>query len=128
MTRRQERVNGLLREELSELIRREVKDPRVAGGLVSVTEVEVSPDLRHATVFISHLGSDTERDEAILGLNKAAHFLHAELVHRLSMRNVPELHFRFDPSIERGARLASIINSVVGPHGGDEDDAGPATR
>lgn len=115
MTRRQERVNDLLREELSQLIQREVKDPRVSHGLVSVTEVQVSPDLRHATVFVSHLGEPAERDGVLAGLNKAAHFLHGELVHRLSMRNVPELAFRFDPAIERGARLAALIHEVSEP-------------
>jgi ribosome-binding factor A len=117
MTRRQERVNDLLREEISDLISREVKDPRVSHGLVSVTEVQVSPDLRNATVYISHLGSPAEREEVIEGLRQASHFLHGALVHRLSLRHVPELHFRFDPSIERGARLASLINQVASPPG-----------
>lgn len=112
MTRRTDRVNELLREELADLILREVKDPRVGHGLVSVTEVQSSPDLRHATVFISHLGDDAERDDVLRGLQQAAHFLHNELLRRLKMRNVPELHFRFDPSIERGARLASLIHQV----------------
>ncbi|MCK6565615.1 MAG: 30S ribosome-binding factor RbfA, partial [Dehalococcoidia bacterium] len=62
MSRRTERVNDLLREQLSELIQREVKDPRVARGLVSITEVQVSPDLRHATVYVSHLGDSGERE------------------------------------------------------------------
>ncbi|MGE0702012.1 MAG: 30S ribosome-binding factor RbfA, partial [Hyphomicrobiaceae bacterium] len=107
MTRRQERVNELIRQELSELIAREVKDPRVGHGLVSITEVQVSPDLRNATVYVSHLGEPAERDDVLRGLDKASHFLHGALLHRLSLRHVPELHFRFDPSIERGARLAS---------------------
>ncbi len=114
MSRRTDRVNDLLREELSELLRREVKDPRVSHGMVSITEVQVSPDLRHATVFVSHLGEATERDEVLRGLAAAAHFLRGELVHRLKMRTVPELLFRFDPSIERGARLASLIHDVSG--------------
>ncbi len=119
MSRRTERVNDLLREQLSELIQREVKDPRVTQRLVSITEVQVSPDLRHATVYVSHLGDAGEREEVLRGLGAAAHFLHAELMHRLKMRNVPELLFRFDPSIERGARLASLISDVAGhDHGG----------
>jgi ribosome-binding factor A len=112
MSRRTSRVNDLLREELSELLLREVKDPRVEHGLVSITEVQVSPDLRHAIVYVSHLGDETERAEVLLGLQHAAHFLHNELVRRLKMRIVPELVFRFDPSIERGARLASLIHEV----------------
>ena len=112
MSRRTSRVNDLLREELSDLLLREVKDPRVRQGLVTITEVQASPDLRHATVFVSHLGDESARPGVLEGLARAAHFLHGELVHRLKMRNVPELAFRFDPSIERGARLASLIEEV----------------
>jgi ribosome-binding factor A len=112
MSRRTTRVNELLREELSNLLLRDVKDPRIAHGLVSVTEVQVSPDLRHATVFVSHLGDEADRDEVLEGLQKAAHFMQNELMRRLNMRHVPEFHFRFDPSIERGARLASLISEV----------------
>jgi ribosome-binding factor A len=121
MTMRTERVNELLRAELSELIQREVKDPRVGRGLLSLTEVQVSPDLRHATVYVSHLGTDEERRDALLGLQHSAHFLHRELMHRLSMRNVPEFVFKFDPSIERGARLASLINQVSSTRPSDDD-------
>lgn len=120
MSRRTDRVNELLREELSELIQREVKDPRVGQGLVSITEVQVSPDLRHATVYVSHLGDEASRREVLAGLQRSAHFLRSELVRRLDLRNTPELHFRFDPSIERGARLASLINEVAArEHGSD---------
>lgn len=113
MSMRTARVNELLREELSQLILREVKDPRVSRGLISITEVQVSPDLRRAVVYVSHLGNDDERDGALKGLESSAHFMHRELMHRLKMRNVPELVFKFDPSIERGARLASLINQVT---------------
>lgn len=120
MSRRTTRVNELLREELSNLLLREVKDPRIAHGLVSVTEVQVSPDLRRATVFVSHFGDPSERDEVLVGLQQAAHFMHTELMRRLKMRHVPEFHFRFDPSIERGARLASLISQVA-PHSAPAD-------
>jgi ribosome-binding factor A len=112
MSLRTSRVNELLRAEISDLILREVKDPRVTEGLVTITEIRVSPDLRHATVFVSHLGTDEERVHALQGLQKAAPFLHRALVHRLKMRNIPELVFRFDPSIERGARLSDLIRKV----------------
>lgn len=115
MSRRTNRVNDLLQEELADLILREVKDPRVSAGLLSITEVIVSPDLRHATVYVSHLGTEAERADALQGLAQAAHFLHHELLRRLKMRHVPELSFRFDPSIERGARLARLIDEVA-PH------------
>ena len=116
MSLRTTRVNELLRAEISDLILREVKDPRVSEGMVTVTEVRVSPDLRHATVFVSHLGSDEERQHALDGLHRAAPFMHRELVHRLKMRAVPELVFRFDPSIERGARLSDLIRKVSAEH------------
>ena len=112
MSLRTARVNELLRAEISELILREVKDPRVSEGLITITEIRVSPDLRHATVFVSHMGTDEEREHALAGLQHAAPFLHRELVHRLKMRAVPQLSFRFDPSIERGAHLADLIKKV----------------
>ncbi len=114
MSRRTNRVNDLLQEELANLILRDVKDPRVSQGLLSITEVVVSPDMHHAMVFVSHLGSAAEREEALHGLSQASHFLHRELMHRLKMRNVPELSFRYDPSIERGARLGALITEAVG--------------
>jgi len=120
MSRRTSRVNDLLREQLSELLLREVKDPRINQGLLSITEVQVSPDLRRATVFVSHIGSEAEREDVLRGLAAASHFLRNELVHRLSLRTVPELAFRFDPSIERGARLASLIHEVTHGEEGEE--------
>ena len=125
MSRRTSRVNDLLREEITTLLLREVKDPRASQGLVTITEVQVSPDLRHATVYVSHLGDETERASVMKGLEHSAHFLHKELTRRLTMRHVPELIFRFDPSIERGARLASLINQVAATRTGD-DAAAPA--
>lgn len=120
MSMRTTRVNELLRAEISELLLREVKDPRVSRGMVTITEVQVSPDLRHAVVYVSHLGTEAERKEALEGLKNSAHFLHRELLHRLSLRNVPELVFKFDPSIERGARLAELINQVGAERGEHE--------
>ncbi len=119
MSRRTERVNELLREELAEIIRREVKDPGIGDGLLSVTEVDVSPDFRKALVFVSYLGTEEERDTAVRALQHAAGFLHRALAQRVSLRHVPELTFRFDPSIERGARLASLIEEVRGSAAND---------
>jgi ribosome-binding factor A len=119
MSQRTVRVNELLREEISELLQREVKDPRLDEGLTTITEVQVSPDLRHATVFVSYMGN-ADRGEVLKGLSAAAPFLHRELLRRLTMRHVPDLVFRFDPSLERGARLASLINQVSGSYSTDE--------
>ncbi len=122
MSRRTERVNELLREEISAIIAQGLKDPRMGSGLVTVTEVKVSPDLRNATVFISHLGPEDERKGVLAGLQSAAHYVHNELLRRLAMRRVPELRFLFDPSIERGAHLTDLINAVAT----GEDPAPPA--
>ena len=112
MTRRTERFNELLRAELSELIQREVKDPRL-GGLISVTQVEVTPDLRHARVFVSVMGSEEERTAAFKALHSARFFLRRELTHRIKARRMPELAFQRDDSLERGARLLSLIDEAT---------------
>ena len=108
MTRRTERINDLLREEISALLRREVKDPRV-GGLVTVTEVDVSPDLRQAKVYVSVLGTDEEKTSTFRALAAASRFLQRELRKRLTIRRVPELSFVADDSIERGARILELL-------------------
>ncbi len=113
MSRRTSRVSELLREEISELVQRDLKDPRLEGAFLSITEVEVTADLRTAAVFVSHLGSSEERDEALAGLQSASAFLERELRRRLRLRRTPSLSFRFDPSIERGARLASTIAELA---------------
>jgi ribosome-binding factor A len=108
MTRRTERVNDLLREEISALLQREFKDPRVTG-LVSITEVDVSPDLRHAKVYVSILGSDDDA-ATLKALIRGSHFFERELRRRLVMRRTPELTFIQDDSLERGARILSILD------------------
>jgi ribosome-binding factor A len=113
MTRRAERVNDLLREEISEIVLRELKDPRL-GGLISITQVEASPDFRHARVFVSVMGTDEERISSFKALNAAAGFVRRELRTRLkSLRTVPEIDFRPDDSIERGARLSALLHQVA---------------
>lgn len=111
MTRRTERVNGLLQREISDLLRREVNDPRVSG-VVSITEVDVSPDLRHAKVYVSVLGSDEEKVETLEGLKAASRFLHRELRSRVTMRRIPDLTFIQDRSMESGARMLSILEET----------------
>jgi ribosome-binding factor A len=111
MTRRTERINDLLREEISDLLLREMKDPRI-GGLVTITEVDVSPDLRHAKVFVSVLGTDEERTGTFRALRAAAHFLQRELRKRLTIRRTPELLFLPDESMERGARILSLLDQA----------------
>jgi ribosome-binding factor A len=105
---RARRIEEQMQRLLVDLIRREVKDPRV--GAVTVTGVQVSPDLSHAKVFFTG-GGDAAAVQAALG--HAAGFLRRELKHALGMRQVPELHFTIDESIERGARLSQLIDQAV---------------
>lgn len=118
MSRRTERVEDLLRAEISQLILREVHDPRVQ--LASVAAVEVTPDLRHARVHISVLGEGERRDEAIEGLRHARGFIRTQLAHRLRrLRVVPELEFQLDRSAEYSQRINELLEGLH-----DDDDNG----
>ncbi len=110
-SRRVERVNHAMREELATLLLREVKDPRVA--LVSITAVDVSPDLRHAEVYFSCLGDETKRSEAKAGLDRASGFLRAQLSKRLQLRHTPDLHFVADTGAERAEHVIALLRSVT---------------
>ena len=113
MTRRTERINDLLREEIAELIRRDVKDPRM-GGRVSILEVQVWPDLRNAKVYVSVLGSDEEKASTLVALAAAAHFIQRQLGKRLTIRRTPELSFLADETIEEGTRIMSLLDEALG--------------
>jgi ribosome-binding factor A len=115
MTKRTDRVNVLLRQELGGLIQRELKDPRLGHGLISVTEVATSRDLGHAVVYVSYLGSDGELGEVIAALTDAAHYLQIALRSAVKLRQIPALKFEFDPSIERGAHLTQVIENLNPP-------------
>jgi ribosome-binding factor A len=108
MTRRTEQVNELLRNELSELLTREMQDPRVSG-IVSITSVDVSPDLRHAKVWVSVYGTDDDRRSTLKALSAARPFLRRELSRRLRLRNTPDLEFESDRTIERAQELTDIM-------------------
>src|SRR5438876_2499898 len=111
VTRRIARLNEQLRADVSELISRQMKDPRIAG-LVSVTSAELTPDLRHARVYISVFGSDEDRKQTLQGLRSAAGFLRSQLAARLTTKRAPELHFSLDESIERGERIMTLIREI----------------
>ena len=111
MTWRIERVNNLIRREISELLQRQVKDPRL-GEFVAVTEVSTSPDLKYAKVFVSRICSEGEKQETLSALAAASGFLRSELTRRLRLRRIPELDFQWDESIERGAHLLELIDKV----------------
>ena len=116
MSHRIERVNSLIRQEISELLRRQVKDPRL-GNFISVTAVATSSDMRHAKVFISRMGSEEEKQETLSVLASASRYFRRELAGRLRLRRIPELSFQWDDSIERGDRLSRLIDQVMS----DED-------
>lgn len=111
MTHRIERVNSLIREEISELLQRQVKDPRL-GDFIAITEVTTSPDLKHAKILVSQLGNLEERQKVLRGLASASGFFRSELAKRLKLRIVPELHFQWDDSIEYGDHIEQLINEV----------------
>ncbi len=112
MTHRIQRLNSLLRHEISELLQRQVKDPRL-GSFVTVTEVSISPDLRQARIFVSHIGSEEEKQETLSALASASSFFRRELTRRLRLRRIPELSFQWDDSIERGVHLLKLIDQVT---------------
>ncbi len=111
MTRRIERVNNLIRQEISELLQRQVKDPRL-GSFVAVTEVSTSSDLRHAKIFVSRIGSEEEKQETLNVLAAASGFFRNQLARRLRLRRIPELSFHWDTSIVRGTYLLRLIEKV----------------
>ena len=110
MTQRSERVGDLLRSELAELLRREMRDPRVA--LASISSVEVARDFSHATVRVSALGTEAERLAAVAALERAKGFLRSELARRISLRTTPALHFVLDRGAERSLEIEAILDGL----------------
>ncbi|MCD6334848.1 MAG: 30S ribosome-binding factor RbfA [Candidatus Latescibacteria bacterium] len=108
--KRADRVSGVLQEEISLLVRK-LKDPRI--GFVTITGVDVTIDLRYAKVYVSVMGDDeTVRAQTLEGLYSAAGFIRRELGRVLSLRRIPEIAFRYDESVERGARIDALLNSL----------------
>jgi len=112
MKRRIERINHLIRQEISELLWKEVNDPRLVS-LISVTSVSTTEDLTEAKIFISALGNDIDKNEILKGFAAASGFLRKQLSHRLRLKHIPHLSFQFDDSIERGARVLELIDQVA---------------
>ena len=112
MPHRIERVNSLIRQEISQLLQREVKDPRLSS-FITVTEVVTAPDMKHSRVYISHLGTEAKRNEALKTLTAAAGFFRRELAKTLKLRYTPELSFHGDDSIERADRISQLIDKVT---------------
>jgi ribosome-binding factor A len=110
---RSRRIAEQIQRELADVIRLELKDPRVTG-LITITDVEVSADQSHAKVFFTLLGDDEKRiEETRVGLTRAAGFLRTQLARRLKLRTVPQLEFKYDASVERGVKLSRLIDEAV---------------
>lgn len=109
--RRTDRINELLREEIAVMVRDEVRDPRV--GLATVTAVDTSPELDHARVYVTTLGDDAERAEAVAGLRSAAPFIRSQLSKRLHLRRVPELHFEVDRVLDEALRIEALLREAL---------------
>ncbi len=115
MSRRTDRIADQLRLELSDLVRREVHDPRLRqASLVGIMDIDVSPDLRRAVVKVSALGEEQDRLATIAALQHARGFLRSELARRLRLRVTPELHFELDRGAEHSQSIADLLESLHG--------------
>ncbi len=110
---RMRRVDEAMRQVLGDALAQELKDPRV--GFVTVTDVDTSPDLRHARVYVSVLGDDSERERALEGLASSRGFLQAKLNEDLRLKRTPTLSFEYDPSVEHAARMTRLIDEAAPP-------------
>jgi ribosome-binding factor A len=108
---RSQRVTEQILRELAELIRLEVKDPRV--GFITLTDVEITPDYAHAKVYFTSLKGEEGLEETLVGLRRASGFLRRELGRRVRIHTTPELHFHYDQSVERGSRMSQLIDRVL---------------
>lgn len=107
---RAQRVQEQMKKELGEILNQKIKDPRV--GFVTVTDVEVTNDLQHATVYISVLGKDEEKEETLVGLSKAKGFIRSEIGKRIRLRKTPEIEFQFDEAHEYGNRIEQLLREL----------------
>ena len=119
---RKDRVAEEIKRELAEIIREDMKDPRVKG-LVSVTHVETSRDISAATIYLSCLGDADAQNDTIKAFKQAAGFIRGELAKRMTLRFMPELLFKLDHSIQHGARINELLNQQVNQQGGEGTQA-----
>ena len=108
---RAQRIAEQIQREMAELIRLELKDPRV--GLVTITGVEVTQDYEHAKVFFTLLGEAQQAADSLVGLQRASGFLRSQLSRRMQLRIIPQLHFIYDESVERGIHLSKLIDEAI---------------
>ncbi len=119
-SKRMERVSDVMIAEISRILLRRVKDPRVK--YVTVTDVEISKDLKSATVFFSVFDDKLDKEDILAGLNHAAGFIRSELFHALDIKTIPSLSFKIDPSIEYGAHIQKLLHTIQ--EGKEEDEKG----
>jgi ribosome-binding factor A len=110
--RRQERMSVEIQRILAQILREQIKDPRVDFSTVSITRVDVSTDLGHARIHISVLGDEDKQKETMQVLDKAKGFIRTELARQIQLRHAPELEFRLDKSIEHGIRISSLLDEI----------------
>ncbi|WP_042456412.1 30S ribosome-binding factor RbfA [Neobacillus dielmonensis] len=110
MSLRANRVGEQMKKELSDIIGRKIKDPRI--GFVTVTDVQVTGDLQQAKVYISVLGDDEQKENTLKGLAKAKGFIRTEIGHRIRLRKTPEIIFEFDESIDYGNRIETLLHQI----------------
>lgn len=110
MSTRQERVQELLKVEISDIIRRDLKDPRL--GFITITGAEVSKDMRHAKIFISVMGDENQKAESLGVLQRASGHIRSEFGHRASMKMIPEISFRMDSAVEHGMHIFELLQKV----------------
>lgn len=115
------RINMEVQRELSEIIRTEVKDPRLSSAMTSVVSVEVSPDLKYCKAFISVLGDEEACKSVQEGLNSAVGYIRKELARRVNLRNTPEIKFVLDQSIQYGVTMSKLIDDVTKDLRDDEE-------
>lgn len=117
---RANRIAEEIKREVASLLQGQLKDPRI--GFITLTSVEVSNDLSHAKIFVSTMASEEEREKALLALNKAQGFIRNELGKRLRLRYTPELSFKFDTSIEHGAKILELLTQVQAEQTGERNE------
>ena len=121
--RRVSKVAELIRREVSQMLLHEIKDERVGAGMISVTDVDVSGDLQHATIFVSIYGSEEAQAETMEGLDSAAGYVRRELGKRVRLRRSPEIIFKEDRSLERGTTMISLLNQIGANRKSESEEA-----
>lgn len=111
-SRRVEKVSSLIKREVSQMLINGIKDDRVGAGMISVTHVDVSNDLQHATIFVSIYGTNIAKQETMEGLEASTPFVRRELGQRIRLRRTPEIRFIEDHSLEKGDQLINLINEI----------------